>query len=481
MTEEKHLFKKTYNGVIWTLLDVLFSKGFPLVIMLILARILGPSEFGLYGILIIFISIGMLLTESGLTSSLIRHQQMNKSDFSTVFYLNLMLSVAIALIICVLAPLIAQFFNQPILTDLIRFLTITYFVGALSAVHLAMLNKEMQFKKIALINAPGALIGGLAGWWFAVHHHGIWSLVYMNVISQLITSILLWISVRWIPSIDFSKSKAETHFRFGINLFLSGLLDTIFKNGYNIIIGKFYPVQSLAFFERARSLQEYPSLAITGIANKVSYPLLATLQHNEQEGNSFFKKLIKVTFFINTPLILIMAGMAKPLFLLLLGMAWLPAVPYFQILCLSSLFYPHHAYNLNVLKVKGRSDLFLKLEVVKKILMLVLMVASIPFGIIGLIWGMVLNSILALYINIYFSDYYISYSFLQQVKDLLPNLLIGILTFLLTAYLCYVMSSFPLILQTLISFILGVLCFITLSFGLNRNEFLQHLKIISGR
>lgn len=481
MTVEKHLFQKTYNGVLWTIMDVLFSKGFPLVIMILMARILGPTEFGLYGILIVFISIGLLLTESGLTSSLIRHRYLSKVDYSTVFYLNVLLSLSCAILISITAPFIAQFFDKPILSSLIQLLSITYFIGSLSAVHLAILNKKMRFKKIAMINAPGAIIGGLSGWWFAIHHHGIWSLVYMNIINQVVTTLVLWMNIHWRPSFQYSRLKAQLHFKFGVNMFLSGLLDTLFKNSYNLIIGKLYPVQSLAFFERARSLQEYPSFAITGIANKVSYPLLARMQHDEQEGKSFIKKLIRLTFFLNTPFILILAGLAKPLFLLMLGLPWMPAVPYFQILCLSSLFYPHHAYNLNILKIKGRSDLFLKLEIVKKVLMVLLIILSMPFGITGLIWGMVINSVLSLYINIYFSDYYISYSFKQQVIDLLPNFAIGILTFFITAYCAYLITSWPLFLQICIAFLVGIISFLSISYGFNRSEFSNHVKLISGK
>jgi len=482
MAEATHLFKKTYSGVLWTLLDVFFSKGFPLVIIILLARILGPAEFGLYGILVFFLAIGITLSESGLTSSLIRHHQLYKSDYSTVFYLNFFLNCVIYGLIFLLSPWIADFFEKPILSSLIRVISTTYILSALTAVHLAILNKKMRFKKIAMLNLPGAFIGGILGLVLANHQYGIWSIVYMNVTIQLITSFLIWFNMTWRPGFVYSGLRAAVHFKFGVNMLLSGLLDTIFKNSYNLIIGKFYPMQSLAFFERARSLQEYPTVAITAITNKVSYPLLARQIHTDAaNSDSFFRKLIQVTFFINTPFILILAGVALPLFRLILGPEWLDAVPYFQILCLGSVFYPHHAYNLNILKVKGRSDLFLKLEVIKKILMLIIIVISVSYGITGLLWGMVANSVLVLYINIYYSGQYIHYNFLEQLKDLLPPLIIGLGCFLLTNYLCEQFQPLPVYLQIILPAITGMGIYFSLNFFLNQKDSLKYLNLFMKR
>jgi len=481
MPNENKILKSTYHGVVWTLADMLLSKGFPLAVIIMLARILGPEEFGLYGILVFFTTIGILLSESGLTSSLIRQQKVSRLEYSTVFYMNLVVNLVIYLVIYLIAPFIAHFFAKPVLKDLVRVISISYILSAFTAVHLAILNKKMRFKKIMLLNLPGAILGGVLGIVMAYRHYGIWSIVYMTLAAQFVTSCLLMLNRHWKPSFEYSSLSARMHFKFGVNVLLSGFIDAIFKNSYNIIIAKFYPMQSLAFFERARSLQEYPTMAMTAISNKVSYPLFAKFQANEAHSNSVFKYFLQGTFFVNTPMVLILAGIAKPLFLFLLGASWLQAVPYFQILCMGSIFYPHHAYNLNVLKVKGRSDLFLKLEVIKKIMMGVVILISAPFGMYAMLWGMAGSSAMVLYINIYYSGRYMSYDFKRQVVDLLPIMLIGLSSFLFTNFLCRQLQSYSLLTQISCSSSLGLLSYLLLNSLFNRTEFNNYLNLIRKR
>lgn len=478
---QRHFFRNVFHGAGWTLFDLIFSKGIPLVVIILLARVLGPGEFGLYGILVIFVMIGMLLTENGITSSLIRHHRLKQIDYSTVFYLNIIFTTLVYFLVYLLAPLIAAFFNTPILSPLIRLIAITFPLGAITAVHQAILNKKMRFRKIAFINLPGAVLGGCLGLWLAYHHVGIMSVVYMTLATQLITSILLWLTISWRPSWEYSGIRARMHFAFGINLLLSGLIDTLFRNSYNIVIGKFYPIQTLAFFERARSLQEYPAIAITGITNKVSYPIMARHHHESHEGHALFRQLIRLTFFLNTPLMFLLAGLASPLFQLLLGREWLPAVPYFQVLCIGSIFYPHHAYNLNVLKVRGRSDLFLRLEIIKKSAMILILLFTAPFGLMTMLWGIVISSIVVLYINIYYSGTFISYSFREQMIDLLPNLLIGLSCFLLTWFFSHVLLGTESVIIMCISGLVGTVGYFILNFLFNQSEFLQHFNLLTNQ
>lgn len=476
---EHQFFSKVIRGAGWTFFDLVFSKGIPFVVIIILARILGPEEFGLYGILVIFTAVGLLLTESGITTSLIRHHQLKRIDYSTVFYLNLLFNTLLYLLVFLMAPLIAGFFEKPMLASLLRVLALVFPLGALTAVHLAVLNKKMRFRKIAYFNLPGAVIGGLTGLWLAFHHYGIWSVVYMSLVMQAVTSILLWFGAPWRPSLAYSAKRGKMHFKFGFNLLLSGVIDVLFRNSYNIIIGKFYPIQTLAFFERARTLQEYPAIAITGITNKVSYPMMARLYHETPDDHSLFRQLIRTTFFLNTPLMFLLAGIASPLFLLVLGKHWLQAVPYFQVLCIGSIFYPHHAYNLNVLKVNGRSDLFLRLEIIKKMAMLLILVLTAPFGLMTMIWGIVASSILVLYINIYYSGELIHYSFREQIIDILPNLLIGLACFLLTWLVGHVILGVSSVPGMAIAGLLGTGVYILFNFLFNHSEFMQHITILS--
>ncbi len=475
---ESRLFSSIIHSASWTLLDLLFSKGIPLLVAILLARILGPEEFGLYGILVIFSAISILIIENGITSSLIRKHQSNQQDFDTVFIVNIGFSLLVFGIVYLASPWVAQFFDKPVLTQLIRLTALVLPIGSLSAIQLALLTKHMKFKLITLLNLPGNILGGALGIFLAYQGYGIYSLVYMLLLSQSIITLLLWIFGKWTPRFSFSASLAKYHFSFGINMILSGLLETLFRNIYNIIIGKFYPMATLGLFERARTLQEYPSQALTGIAIRVSYPLLAKYQDDMKTLHQFFTGLIKIVFFINTPLMLLLAGIAHPLILLLLGDKWLAAVPYFQILCLGSLFYAHHAFNLNVIKVKGRSDLFLRLEVIKKVFMLVVVLATSPFGIWVMLWGMVANTMLVLFINIYYSAPYIQYSFKQQMTDLLVDLLIGLIGFAVSWLIVQAASSQPVFIQLLLGLLVGLGVMIGLHYIFNKKGWQQHLQLI---
>src|SRR5690606_25512914 len=395
------LRKKAIGGVIWTVVDTFVLRGFSFLATIVLARWLGPDEFGLVGMIAVFIAIGTSITDSGLSSSLIRTKDADDRDFSTVFILNMGLSLGVYLVLFVAAPYIADFFNQSILTDVVRVYCLSFVFSAFSAVQLARLNANMQFKKIARLNLPGTVIGTLAGLLMGYFGYGVWAIVGMYLVSQCVKSISLWMSSGWRPSFLYSKEKAYYHYGYGYKLMLSGLLNTVFQNIYNIVIGRFYSPRELGFFERSKSFNEYPVNTITSVISKVTFPLLASLQDEKERISAVYKKLMQLSFFITAPLMLGAGSIAYPLFSLVLGEQWIEAVPYFQILCLSGMFYPIHAFNLNVFKVYGRSDLFLKLEIIKKAITTIGLIIGFQFGILGLVWSSVISNYLALFVNTY--------------------------------------------------------------------------------
>ncbi len=478
MTAKQRLIKKTKSGFRWTALDTLLAKGIPVVVMILIARFLGPEEFGLFGILVIIVSLGILMNENGFCSSLIQKSHLSRYDLDTVFYVNLLLNLGVYGLFALLAPLIAVFFHTPELSSLIRALALLFPIGTLSAVQTALLNKKLRFRKLAIVNSVAALSGGFTACLLALNGNGIWSVVWMYLIQQSISAAMLWFISPWKPGFRFSKVHARSHFRFGSPLLLSGILDTIFRNIYNIIIGRFYPIQTLAFFERARSFQEYPSMAITGIAAKVSYPVLSKMQTEPGWSEQFFKRLIQLGFFLNAPLMMILAGVATPLITLILGNAWLDSVPYFQILCLVSIFYPHHAFNLNLLKVNGRSDLFLRVEVVKKAMVLFIVVLSVPFGLKAMLWGMVINSVLALYINIYYTRGMSQYRFRDQLSDLLPDLFLALLSYGTCTLICQGLSYWTPLPLLLLSSASGLLVYIGLKMVFFKTQALHQLSAL---
>lgn len=451
------LRKKAIGGVIWTVVDTFVLRGFSFLATIVLARWLGPEEFGLVGMIAVFIAIGTSITDSGLSSSLIRTKNADDKDFSTVFILNLALSAGVYLFLFFAAPYIADFFGQPVLKNLVRVYCLSFIFSAFSAVQLARLNKNMQFKKITKLNVPGTIVGTLTGLLMGYFGFGVWSIVCMYLITQLVKSISLWLSSDWRPSIQYSKEKAKYHYGYGYKLMLSGLLNTAFQNIYNVVIGKFYSAKELGFFERSKSFNEYPVTTITSVVSKVTFPLLSSLQDDKERIATIYKKLMQLTFFITAPLMFGAAAVAHPLFLLVLGEQWLEAVPYFQILCLAGMFYPIHAFNLNVFKVYGRSDLFLKLEIIKKIITTIGLLIGFQFGIMGLIWSSVITSYLALFVNTYYSAGMINYSSKNQFLDMLPTFLSSGLMFVIITFILNNMVNYHLVTQLSIGVIVGFL------------------------
>lgn len=419
------LSKQARSGMVWTFAQQFGNQLVGFVVSLILARILMPEEFGLIGMIAVFIAIGNSLLDAGLTQSLIRSKDPDQEDLSTVFFFNLIASILIYWVIFFLAPLIAGFYGQPMLTPILRVFCITFVVSAFSAVQLARLTKAMNFKTQTLVAIPATIIGGIVGIVMAYSGFGVWSLVWSSIITSALSAIQLWIYSRWTPSFIFSVPKFKSHFNFGYKLTLSGLLDQIFNNIYIIVIGKYFSAAQVGFYTRAETMKQLPVTNISSALNKVTYPLFASIQDDNIRLKRVYRHLMQMVVFVITPVLIFLAVLAEPTFRFLFTEKWLPAVPYFQILCLTGILYPIHAYNLNILKVKGRSDLFLKLEVIKKTLLVISIVLALQFGIYGLLFSQVIISVLAFGINSHYTGKFLNYTTWQQSRDILPTILLG--------------------------------------------------------
>lgn len=475
------LKKQTFSGLIWTFADVFLLRGTSFAATIVLARLLGPTDFGLIGMIAIFIAIGTCLIESGLSASLIRDKDAGDKDYSTVFYLNIATSFFVYVILFICAPFISDFYKEPILTTIIRLYCLNFITIALSAVQVALLNKNMQFKKLMQLNLPGTLIGVTVGITMGYLGYGVYSIVWMYLITQAIQTILLWMFSDWKPSLIFSMQSMKYHYKFGYKLLLSGLLDTLFKNIYNILIGKFYPVKYLGYYDRAYTLSEYPVMTISGIVGKVSYPLMAQIQDQTEKVSKVYKQMIQITFFVVCPLMIGAAAISKPLFLLFLGKEWLQAAVFFKIICLASILYPIHAFNITVLKVYGRSDLFLKLEIIKKVIAVLGVIAAFQFGIYGLIWSSVVLSFISLVINTHYSSGMINYTTKNQLLDMLPVLIVSGFMYGVMTFLLQVLESNSLYVQIILSSIAGFLVYVLINFIIKATPFMLVLKIIKER
>jgi O-antigen/teichoic acid export membrane protein len=415
----------------WTFAQQFGTQAIGFLVSIVMARLLLPKEFGLIGMISVFVGIGNSLMISGLTQSLIRTENPDQRDYSTIFYFNLLGSIIVYLILFFTAPYIAIFFSEPMLVKIIRVYCLSFIISAFSEVQLSRLTKEMNFKLQMTISIPSLIGAGLLGTFLAYKGFGVWSLVWMSLFQAFLSTVQLWFRTGWAPSLIFDVEKFKYHFKFGYKITISGLLNTVFTNIYQIIIGKFFVASDVGFYTRANSLKQLPVINISNALNKVTYPLFAAIQDDDRRLKKIYKQIMQMVIFVIAPVLIFLAVLAEPLFRFLFTEKWLPAVPYFQILCLVGILYPLHSYNLNVLYVKGRSDLFLKLEIIKKVLLVMVISITLQFGIIGLIWGQLISSILAFFINTHYTGKFLNYTAWQQTKDILPTIFLSFLIGLL--------------------------------------------------
>ena len=456
---KKHVLK----GFFWSFLQQFSTQLVTFLVQLILARILVPSEFGLIGMLTVFIGIATALFEGGMTSSLIRVSAVDTKDYSTVFYFNLGVSILIYLLFFLSAPYIAHFYRQPILTDIARVYGLSFVFLAFGTVQNTILTKKMEFKKQAVITFPALFIGNILGVILAYKGFGVWSLVYSVLLTNLLTSIFLWFSADWSPQLIFDIDKFKLHFHFGYKMTLSSLLETVFSNIYQIIIGRFYSPVVVGYYTRANSLMMLPVGNVSTALNKVVFPLFAKVQDDMFALREAYKKIMLIVLFVITPIIVLMALLADQLVIFLFTEKWLPMVPIFQIICLSGVLYPLHLYNLMILQVKGRSDLFLRLEVIKKLIMVVIIVISFFYGFTALLLGNVIGSIIALFINTHYAGAMINYTMKQQLLDIIPIFFISIFMGLVIFVINSNMIAYNNISRLIISSIIGIIIYMILA------------------
>ena len=463
------------NGAIWTFIDILINKGAYFIATIVLAGILGPKEFGLIGMIMLFVSIGNTLIDSGMSTSLIRSNNVTENEYSTVFITNILMSVLVYLILFFIAPFIASFYEQPILINVIKWYCLGFVITSLRSIHNVKLMKEMEFRKITILNLPGIIISVIIAIWMGYKGYGIWSLVSLFLINQFISTVLFWLFIKWKPSFYFDFANYKDHFKFGYKLTLSALLNTVFENIYNILIGKFYNVKTLGFYERAYTFNNYPVSILSGIILKVSLPSLTSIKGDEVRLQKAYKSIMQMSFLISSCGLAFAALLAHQIVKLFLGDQWLALVPLFQVLSISFMFYPIHSLNINILSIFGRSDLFLKLEVVKKIMILIVVAICFNFGVIGLVWSSVINSILALIINTHYSGRFLNYPTKNQLLDLLPTLATVLVTVRIVYGFQMVIAPTNLILQIVISFVIGLLTILIISERTNLTPYL-HIK-----
>lgn len=410
--------QKAITSLFWSLSEKFAAKGVQFLLGIILARLLLPEDYGLIGIVFIFISISTTITDSGFKSALIQKKDRDEKDYSTVFVFNILASFFFYLVLFSVAPVISIFFGSDELTSLIRVSMISIIINSLSVVQVAKYSILLDFKSQTKATVISILISGGVGIFMAYNGYGVWSLVIQFLLRSSLNVFLLWYLSKWIPKVKFYKERFKSLFSYGSKLLISSLLETIYRNIYLIVIGKFFAISDLGHYTRAKQFSDFPSSNLTHVLDRVTFPLLSHIQDQKQELTNKYKQLIGNSSLVFFPLMMMIMVLAEPIIEVVLTEKWLPAAWMLKLLCIATMLYPIHALNLNILKVKGRSDLFLKLEVYKKIITTIILLISIPYGIKVLIIGQVLVSLISLFLNTFYTQKFIDYSFFSQLKDI---------------------------------------------------------------
>lgn len=429
-----NLRAETINSLSWSFLESLAARGLRFIVGIILARLLFPEQFGLIGMLMIFMAVARVFVESGYGAALIQKREATQADICSIFYFNILLGFLTAGLLCLAAPWIGEFYHQPILTPLVRALSLAIPIDALGLIQEILLAREINFRAHAIRSLVAGVLAGGIGVGCAFAGFGVWSLVAQQLSESFFRTICLWVLSRWRPQLIFSFGSLRRMFGFGSSMLFSGLLNQVFDNVYYTVIGKLFSAADLGLFTRARALQSWPSQSLSEVVGRVTFPVFSKSQDDKARLKRGLRKALTVIVLINFPLMVGLAVTAQPLVIALIGPKWSGCVPYLRMFCVIGLLYPLQAVNLNVLKSLGRSDLILRLATMEKILIAANIAITMRWGIPGIIYGMIATSAVSFYLNSYYTRILVDYSALEQLRDLLPYLavaaLMGIITFL---------------------------------------------------
>ncbi|MFG6326712.1 MAG: lipopolysaccharide biosynthesis protein [Muribaculaceae bacterium] len=428
---------KAKSGIIWSAIERFSVQGSQFILSLVIARFVTPADFGLIAMLTIFMAIAQVFTDSGFGSALIQKKDRNNDDYSTVFYFNTVISVILYFILFISAPYIADFYNQPQLTIITRWVGLNLILLALYTIQKTRLRIDLNFKKIAKISFVAMLTSGIVGVWLAYKGYGVWALVIQSLTNNFFLVILYWFFAKWRPIWVFSWTSFRKLFSFGSKLLASHLLHTIYLNLYSLVIGKFYNASDVGYYNRACTIAQYPPVNLVTIISNVLYPVQCEHQNDRDWLVLTFPKFLKMTCFIIFPIMMLLAVLARPLVLVILSEKWIECAPLISILAVAYMWIAVGTINNNLITSSGRSDLYLKAEIVKKIIAIIILVITIPFGIIWLCIGLLIYNIIDLGIIISFTKKIYPLGIIMQLKTILPVLCLS----MVSAAISWVMSA----------------------------------------
>ena len=437
---EQSLKDKTIKGTMWSAIDNVAQFGVQFVVSIVLARLLSPDDYGLIGIITIFTTVCTTIINGGFSNALIRTQKPTDEDYNTAFICNLLMSILLYAIVFLCSPLIADFFNRQELVALTRVSSFTMIIGALAIVQQTRLTKRIDFKTQTKITLIASILSGIVGIALALMDYGVWALVVQGIVAQSLRTVLLWFFNHWVPSLRFSKESFNRLFGFGWKMMASGILDSLWTQLYQVIVGKFYSPSTLGQYTRAKQFASLFSSNLTSVIQRVTFPVLSDIQDENERMIVAYRRIIKTTMFMTFALMFALGAVSEPLLYCLIGPKWHEAATYLPWICLIGSLYPLHAINLNMLQVQGRSDLFLGLEIIKKIIGIVPLMIGAFIGIFPMLYTSVFTSIICYFLNSYFPGKLLGYTSWMQIKDVALSFVIS----LIMAVVVYLMKYLPL-------------------------------------
>ncbi|MDK0876610.1 lipopolysaccharide biosynthesis protein [Clostridium perfringens] len=459
--ENKNVKSQIINSLVWKLLERSGVQGVQFILQIILARLLTPTDYGIIAIIAIFITIANVFVQSGFNTALIQNKNTNEKDFSSVFYLSSGVALILYIILFFSAPFIAEFYGIIQLKQVIRILSFTLFLGAYNSIQNAIIAKTMQFKKLFFSSLIAVIISGIIGVLMAYLGFGVWALVFQQLINQLIIIIILSFILKWYPKLFFSFERIKMLFQYGWKLLVSSLIDTIYMNIRSLIIGKMYNPAFLGFYNRGDQFPQIIVSNVNGSIQSVMLPALSSEQDNVHKVKSMVRRAIVTSSFIVFPMMIGLAVVSEPLVKILLTDKWLPCVPFLQIFCISYALWPIHTANLQAINALGRSDIYLKLEVIKKVLGTIILLISMFYGVYAIAIGTLISGLISTFINAFPNLKLLNYSYIEQARDIMPSVIISI--FMGGITYCVKFLELSSLVTIIIQIIIGFLLYIVLA------------------
>lgn len=455
--KQDQLKQKVISGVFWRSMERFGTQAMGFVVSIILARLLEPKDFGTITLITVFLALASVFVQGGFGTALIQKKDVTETDYNSVFYLCLAVAFLLYGVLFISSPWIASFYNEPVLVGVVRVMSLSLMIGAVNSIQNAVLTREMKFKLSFKVSLISTLVVGVVGCGMAYKGYGVWAIVGSSLASQVASTIVLWKVVAWRPRLMFSLVAIRQLFGFGSKLLVSSLLDTLFSNIYNIIIGKLFNPTILGYYSRGQSIPNMIMTSVQGTIAGVIFPVLSSCQHDKVRVKEIVRRMIKSTCFLVFPMMFGLAAVAKPLVLIMLTEKWLPCVPYLQISCIIFAFWPLHVANLQAIMALGRSDIFLTLEIIKKTVGVITILVTFRFGVMAMVIGQAVISPIGVAINAWPNRRLINYSINEQALDILPASLLAAIMGVLVFGLSWIIPNSYILLMAQV--ILGVVVY----------------------